>query len=61
MFHDALATVRQTAAAHASALDALEHAVTAATVLPLASSVLKKGRKEVVGSLDHLKLLTDNA
>ena len=33
--HEALATVRQTNAAHVSALDALERAFTAETALPL--------------------------
>ena len=32
LFHEVLATVRETAAAHASALNALEHAVDAQTV-----------------------------
>ena len=36
--HDALATVRQTNAAHVSALDALERAFSAETALSLAAS-----------------------
>jgi hypothetical protein len=48
-FSQTLATVRQTNAAHASALDALERALDAETVKRRASAKWEKGGVDILG------------